>query len=515
MPPSLAEAIFYYAGLPSGPPLIARTGSTVWTAPTGREAYRRTKQLRAVGTHALVDVWEADLAVELHAVLDEMKVKWTSTDAVRIGYVGEPFAPVIVWIGVAPGSLSSQDGAVVASRCKRLLEERYITDVDIELRESTVIRLAGPKLLAPSYSFDGAIDIREPLTTTLGLPISPQSTPWNEGTAGFFIAEGVRSTRLLLVTARHVVFAGDREPNELFEHTDGQLRRNITLFGDTGFNKYLQSIQDAIRSQKIAANYHGTRLTAFERDSEATDHVRKAEQVKLDDVMETMEHLNIFYREVSTYWATQESRIIGHVVLSPPINVGVGRDNYMEDWAVIEVDPSKVDDSNLEGNAIDLGTRISFHETIRMMIPNYRDANSFTYPDDRFLRFKGAIPEEEMRYPNTLDEDNEPCLMVIKRGHGSALTIGRANNLYSYVRHYHNNGSYQTSKEWAILPLDSKSGPFATLGDSGSIIVDRLGRVGGLLTSGTGAVPSSPDISYATPFRFLLERMQSSGLHIL
>ena len=51
-PPSGMEAKFYYAGLPSAPRLVARTGTTSWEASTGPEAYREVKELRPVGTRA-------------------------------------------------------------------------------------------------------------------------------------------------------------------------------------------------------------------------------------------------------------------------------------------------------------------------------------------------------------------------------------------------------------------------------------------------------------------------------
>ncbi|THU84862.1 hypothetical protein K435DRAFT_869850 [Dendrothele bispora CBS 962.96] len=40
---------------------------------------------------------------------------------------------------------------------------------------------------------------------------------------------------------------------------------------------------------------------------------------------------------------TKETPHLGHVMLSPPINVNVYNEGYTEDWAVIEVDTSKVD----------------------------------------------------------------------------------------------------------------------------------------------------------------------------
>ncbi|KAJ7762475.1 hypothetical protein B0H16DRAFT_1688099 [Mycena metata] len=43
-----------------------------------------------------------------------------------------------------------------------------------------------------------------------------------------------------------------------------------------------------------------------------------------------------------------------------------------------------------------------------------------------------------------------------------------------------------TSKEWALLPLDKKhGGHFAQKGDSGSVVDDQ-GRMGGMITGGLG-----------------------------
>jgi hypothetical protein len=138
---------------------------------------------------------------------------------------------------------------------------------------------------------------------------------------------------------------------------------------------------------------------------------------------------------------------------------------------------------------------------------------------------KDTIPDEEMRHPTGVDQNDEPCLMVIKRGMTTGLTVGRANNIYSYARYFYHNEEPKTSKEWAIFGFDSKSGAFSDRGDSGSVIVDGLGRVGGLLTGGAGVTPSS-DVTYATPIsfksstlpyirlrrNFLLKRMYDNGL---
>ena len=146
------------------------------------------------------------------------------------------------------------------------------------------------------------------------------------------------------------------------------------------------------------------------------------------------------------------------------------------------------------------------------MYPRTDAAWKFEYPDDRLLPLRDVISEDLMRNPDMLDRDGEPCLLVIKNGNTTGVTIGRATGIFSYVRKYFDNKTHQTSMEWAILPYDNKSGVFSAPGDSGSIIVDGRGRIGGLLTGGAGKTESS-DITYATPFFWLLPRIKQNGFH--
>ncbi len=151
---------------------------------------------------------------------------------------------------------------------------------------------------------------------------------------------------------------------------------------------------------------------------------------------------------------------------------------------MIAIDASKVDTSNFIGNVIDLGTRIYPVEFKRMMYPNVRNTQSFKYPPNRLLKLSGIISDQEMRHLTALDQHDEPCLMMIKRGLATGLTVGRANAVVSCVGHYEDDTNEKTSKEWAILSRDSSSGTFSAKGDSGSVIVDGLGRIGGLLNGG-------------------------------
>lgn len=140
------------------------------------------------------------------------------------------------------------------------------------------------------------------------------------------------------------------------------------------------------------------------------------------------------------------------------------------------------------------------------------DANwQFEYPVDRLLPLEGIITDDLMRNPDMWDLNGEPCLLVVKSGNATNTTIGRANGVFSIVRKYFLDMSiHQTSMEWGIINYESKSEVFSEPGDSGSIIADIRGRIGGMLTGGSGMTKSS-DISYATPFWWLLERIKANG----
>jgi hypothetical protein len=209
-------------------------------------------------------------------------------------------------------------------------------------------------------------------------------------------------------------------------------------------------------------------------------------------------------------WKKQENRVLGHVVLSPPIGLDVGEDGFTEDWAVIEIDNSKVDLTNFVGNVIDLGTTIPMNKFMTWMFPHPADPS---YPQNRLLEFHGTISDKEMWKPSpkTLDHEDDPCIMVIKRGYASDLTIGRLNTIRSFTRVYFKGQPSQMSKEVAVLPRNSESGAFSKPGDSGSAVIDGNGRFVGLLTGGAG-ITEATDCTHLTSINFLLKRMLVHGL---
>ncbi|KAF8554118.1 hypothetical protein OG21DRAFT_1484908 [Imleria badia] len=310
----------------------------------------------------------------------------------------------------------------------------------------------------------------------------PTSNGTARGTSGFFISDPRHPGKIYLVTARHVVFHPDKEPNELYQHRySGQRRTNVLLFGDAAIEKHITDIESEIDGKHIIIEQLKKRLKGAEQvDEEDAEAERNQVQLQLKEAREAIVALE------------------NYVVLSPPIGFGVGEERFTEDWAVIEIDSSKVDSTNFVGNAIDLGTTTPVDKFTAWMHPHHANPPSFEYPGNRLLEFYGTIPDKDIWNPSpkTLDHDNDPCIMVMKRGHASDLT----------------DQSGQMSMEVAVLPRNSESGAFSKPGDSSSAVVDGKGRIAGLLTGGAGADSEAFDCTYVTSANFLIQRMSEHGL---
>jgi hypothetical protein len=82
--------------------------------------------------------------------------------------------------------------------------------------------------------------------------------------------------------------------------------------------------------------------------------------------------------------------------------------------------------------------------------------------------------------PDLYDSKGWPCLIVLKDGCVTDLTVGRYTGLESFLC----DEDGDESIELTIYNYDQKAGPFSAKGDSRSFIFDVLGRMVGLLHSG-------------------------------
>lgn len=134
--------------------------------------------------------------------------------------------------------------------------------------------------------------------------------------------------------------------------------------------------------------------------------------------------------------------------------------------------------------------------------------SSFKYPPGGLLQVKGVVSKKELLDPKQRDANGDPCLLVIKNGTATGVTLGRGTGLQSIVRTYNKQGVEATSWELAIYPYDKEHAPFSQGGDSGSIVVDGEGQIVGMITGGTNGIQtSSADVTYVTPYHWLQDRI--------
>jgi hypothetical protein len=109
---------------------------------------------------------------------------------------------------------------------------------------------------------------------------------------------------------------------------------------------------------------------------------------------------------VGTDACTQANSLtLVHVIISPPIVIGAGTEQYTQDVVVInvDVDISKIDRRSFTGSVIDLGHNShKFPPDVlsRMMHPNQMNSHSFDFLGNRLLKLRGTITEDEMRHRN-------------------------------------------------------------------------------------------------------------------
>jgi hypothetical protein len=70
------------------------------------------------------------------------------------------------------------------------------------------------------------------------------------------------------------------------------------------------------------------------------------------------------------------------------------------------------------------------------MRPHPEGRSSLKYPVSGLLQVKGIVKEDEIHHPTPLGANGEVCLIVIKNGRSTGVTIGRGTSTESFVREY-------------------------------------------------------------------------------
>ncbi|KIJ12044.1 hypothetical protein PAXINDRAFT_163961 [Paxillus involutus ATCC 200175] len=552
----LDEAHNDFFGLPSNPLSIYHTGPA-WPLPSGPQAQRVPKEARPVCIHAISNVWyelgekiytffdsidlkwtsidpvrfaEAEkepgplflwearpvcihaisnvwyeLGEKIYTFFDSIDLKWTSIDPVRFAEAEKEPGPLFLWVGVLPGTLSPDDAKGPAARCKELLLEYAINDVEIAFRKSIYTRHAGTQLLDHVSSVNPTVDIRAPFTPALGLRIAPKAFPYFEGTSCLYLCEGGESNRVFLLTARHVALPPSEYPNELYHRKDNSMpRHEVIHLGTRAFQDALEAIMDKIGHWEFMVDGYEEELTGLgehvEGEDPNTTSERQKMMLKLEEARASKASVFEFHRKITSLWSAESQRILGYVVYAPPISVGTGDSKFTEDWALVELNRAKFNWDAFRGNAIHLGT----------CYPDAEIRAKFKYPPGGLMQLRAIVTYDELRRPTTMQDANgEACFIVVKNGATTGLTLGRATGIESIVREYKNYAIHSTSREIAVYPYSNKDGAFSAPGDSGSVVGDANYGIVGMLTGGAGQTDST-DVTYVSAYAFLNERIKQA-----
>ena len=284
-------------------------------------------------------------------------------------------------------------------------------------------------------------------------------------------------------------------------------RRSVLLPG----NRYLEMMREnamkGAQDQQLIVDRHQRDLSALAgQEGRDAKRAKKEAQDQIDNAKETIKDFQQLVKDLDTEWKTPESRNAGHVVYSPPIDKGNKSNDYTMGWALYEVDPSKI--KNFSGNVIDLGQEVSLEKLKEALDPNIQNPYKLVYPASCQWEIENIrIPLDEMRYPKKFDQNNSPALSVLKRGRSAAALLTRL-NLTSVPTYPTTAPSYP--RNGPSLALTSPSLPSRLEEIPAPLVVDAEGRMGGMLTGGSG-FSAKTDVTYATPMVALLQDMHKHG----
>ena len=367
------EASPYYLGIsPDPPPLLYRTrhDKHPFVKPKGFEACHTYKSVHGVYGHTLNAVWKT-VGPLVRDLLKTQRIRYTSINVACFITYGDneeeiPGA-VVIWVGVYPGSTAADTAHDSSKDILALLEgydlESYdIEDVEVEWQESIYRQAGGPTLLHSVGHLDTTMDIRNPLTAALGVPIATSERPDAQGTVGFYFHEGGNSEKVMGVTCHHVLFKTNHLQNTTYEFRgDDAPRKYVRLLGLRRFQRLINSIKFRIGEHGIMVENHEAEIKWLEEKMKRKEEKVKDEEEelqetrkKLADMNQAIKDLERLYTKVETEWGASECRNIGHICYSPAVSYNTEEEGYTEDWGTFECYESSFKDAFM-GNVIDLG----------------------------------------------------------------------------------------------------------------------------------------------------------------
>ncbi|KAI0721322.1 hypothetical protein C8T65DRAFT_705345 [Cerioporus squamosus] len=478
------------------PVLVYRSDflTTPFPKPVGRYAHLPIKSLRGIFDTPLNGVWNA-VGPQIRDLLKARKIDWSSVDPARFftyAPLGEEakgsLGPVVIWVGVRPGS------NIRRYRLRGLPKDPYPPAEERSRRFCCGMARSGPAEArrCPPYahvdSSNATHHVRRFLTALLGVPLATREMEEeaSQGTLTLWFHEN--------------------------KTKDGTPSNKVygVMCGLHRFLRGLDEITKAIADCGILADLwvrEIVKLQAKERQDAENKKVIKAKQRQLDDETEAIADVEALYDDVVGHWCDIKlHRTIGYVQYAPAISVDVkGGTLYTSDWAAFLAAEAKVR-YGFEGNVVDLGSKYAPQDLIDtsfppMFYPRPPDGSrtTFKFPTGMKLRIEGCTTKEDLAHPAEFDGEGQRCLMVGKVGNTTNLTVGRYAGLVSGLVSFTRNEVGVESVELGIYNSGDKGAEvFSSKGDSGSLVWHMT----------TTVKPASNHVTYCTPGWHLLDHIK-------
>lgn len=590
--PSEEEAHWFYHGMPSQPRLVARASSGIhpWESLADQEKrfhsdVRAGKRPRStwfairtltpgpLGNHPIRSRYKWSVHVDFVESL--VPLRWTSIDFLQLiatDYMCDVelfTGQTTVWVGLEHVNHPWEVVANAVRKCRVVLDNARLADVDIQFRISKVERLTGKHVghsTTPHSGSGGSSNTRNvllgplesgvppyfseqdnPFRTTLGQPVFYHGTPTIRGTFGLFFWPSCQNNskdgkikNILGLTCRHVGMPADTNdalsivqkinPEKMAQHRrDYPNTPRVGIADNDMANKFIENLDRSNR-----------RLTT---------ELQKGRSGNLQKKSEMLSYVQKLYNAVAPF-RDEKARELGPVIYSPSIGPvrrqGLPR-LWTRDTCVFMVDSSMLPAG--EGTDVSMSTKWPANivdlrgfvpedlteklEHFNNVVNPYRPGTfadqafrrvaahppaHFSYPEDGLLQVRGMIPADKLFSAKgpAMDHTHTGCNVVGMAGAQSGVTWGWTSEMNSFIRDYERPGvpEFDTS-EIAIYGMGpngsqtTKPVPFSARGDSGSVVFGVDGRLAGFLTGGA-QLATGTDISYASPAELVLKDIQSA-----
>ncbi|KIM41637.1 hypothetical protein M413DRAFT_19035 [Hebeloma cylindrosporum] len=468
----------------SGSLCIYKTGPVWPVVPPNAQKF-----IRAARPYNLekAPIW-TQILERIAALLDSLEVEANVGEA-------ELFCNFVVVISVNPQTLAYQDAVAAAPGIIAVLEMSF----------GTCVSSSWDSTFNPNAELESTARLRKPFTPSLGLCIAPHDKPYYEGTGSVFVRlnSDPSDKRVFLLTCAHVHPPPEFENRVYARKNPSQPRENVILLRSGTYKESVDNIMKLIGEETKSINTWEAslgRIPAQTDDEPAGRTERRQELIDLVAKAKKITAANELHTSVTKYYTFPDARTLGFVFYCAEI--GVGKVGYMYDWALIQLDVDKLEAGSFLGNKLYIGGNKTEQDWEDYMFPQLHDRRDFHVPEDLLLQLKDYVREDEFRDPQNHDIHDLKALLAVKNGRTTDTTYGRVNGLESLTREYTDHYLKVDAFEIIVLGYDTKTGKndrFSDVGDSGAMVVDRLGRLIGQLTGGGGPTDAR-DKSYITPY---------------